>query len=59
MLQLPATERFETAIEDKARDEIAAEVMHEMKKESFIFVYKEENVLKNMETEEVRKKVRE
>ena len=46
------------AKEDDERDKIAAEVMHEMKNKGYTFVYKEDDVWKDMENEQVRKEVK-
>jgi hypothetical protein len=52
------SETFARATEDEERNEIAAEVMHEMEKKRLIIVYKKENLWKTVETKEVIKDIR-
>jgi hypothetical protein len=46
------------AKEDEERNKIAAEVMHEMKNKGYSFIYKKDDVWKDMENEQVKKEIK-
>ncbi|KAI2505359.1 hypothetical protein MHU86_9065 [Fragilaria crotonensis] len=57
IIRRAADATFESRTES-AKDNIAGEVLEEMRKKGYIFVNKEENVWKGVNTEKVRKEVR-